>query len=463
MLTLSRRFVPACLLAAATVASPVSPARASVAADVRTDADWLMQAVAADGGIGTWIDKAWLVPYRSNFAAMGLARATAITGDPRYATAAWNWLVWYQQHMDVSGFVTDYQWRNGAWRSTGDMDSTDAYAATFLMAAREALRATGDLTRLSSLRAGLSKAVGAIAATAAGDGLHYAKPTWLFKYAMDEAENYAGLRAAAELASLLGDASLASRASNDAARLKAAFPKFWNPSAHGYDWAIHANGTRATLNWAELYPSAVAQAWAIAFGLVEGSAAADLFARFDAAQPWDTPTATTMYPWGAGRVDYWPVGGLAAARAGNPARARAAAASIRSAALAANRFWPFTTAEAGELILLQTDGLDRPAPLIPIATTMTASAKLAVSGVSSIATLRESAGGYGIAGASIDFYALDPFTRRRGARICTATTDGAGTARCPTGTSAVAGGFEAVFAGTPLHRASTARAGAPTL
>ncbi|GAC1412270.1 MAG: hypothetical protein NVSMB57_07650 [Actinomycetota bacterium] len=343
-------------------ATPVSAADPTLIQHVRQDADWLIQASASDGAIGTWIDREWVVPYRSNFAAMGLARATSLTGDARYAKASWRWLSWYQDHMDTNGFITDYQRSGSGWRSTGTMDSTDAYASTFLMALRETLDATGDIAQLGLLRAGYYKAINALAATQDSDGLHFAKPGWPFKYVMDDSENYSGLRAASYLASVLGDKATQRKADADASKIKASFSKLFNATQHGYDWALNADGTRATLNWGELYPSAVAQAWAVAFGVVEGDDARALFSRFDQSQPWDQPAATIRSASGPVPVGYWPVGAIAALRAGEPARAERALRSIRDAAAAKSNFWPFTTAESGELIMLETDGRVSPAP-----------------------------------------------------------------------------------------------------
>lgn len=465
-----RAIAALCCAALVAVSFSVRPAGAGagVVADVRAEADWLMQAVSPDGGIGTWIDRAWLVPYRSNFAAIGLSRATAVTGDQRYANAAWRWLDWYAAHMDSRGFVTDYQWRSGAWHSTGDMDSTDAYATTFLMAAHEALRATGDLSRLSKLRPALHRALDALAATATGDGLHFAKPTWPIKYVMDEAENYAGLNAAAAMGAILQDAALESRARSDAARLKAAFRKFWNPSQRGYDWALDGYDRHTPLQWSEMYASAVAQVWAIAFGLVEGDAARDLFQRFEAAQPnWDRPAALTRYPWGEARVDYWPVAALAAKRAGFVDRAAQGASSIHAAALSVNRYWPYTTAESGEMLMFMTDGIAPVAPLIPIATTITVMPPAADPSRGVGATLRERTSGYGVAGMTVRFYALDPVAKTRGALICAGVTDTRGIAECGGTAGRVAavrgGGFDAVFDGTALYSPSQTRGPAITI
>ena len=344
-------------------ATATTPANATTVAHVKQDADWLIQASASDGAIGTWIDKEWVVPYRSNFAAMGLARATAVTGDARYAKASWRWLSWYQSHMDANGFVTDYQRSASGWRSTGTMDSTDAYASTFLLALRETLDATGDVAQLGLLRSGFYRAIGALAATQDSDGLHFAKPGWPFKYVMDDSENYAGLKAASYLASVLGDRTTARKADADASKIKASFAKLYNAEQQGYDWALNADGSRTPLRWSELYPSAVAQAWAVAFGVVDGSEAQSLFARFDQSQPWDQPATIIATASGSTPVGYWPVGGIAALRAANPARADRALNSIRNAAAAKSNYWPFTIAESGELIMLETDGHVSPAPL----------------------------------------------------------------------------------------------------
>src|SRR5207253_11260873 len=155
-------------------------------ANVRADADWLLIAQLADGAIGHSVDQVKVWPYLGNEAAMGLARATEVTGDAKYVTAAWKWLRWYQAHQDASGFVTDYNVSAGVETSTGDMDSTDAYAGTFLLATRRAWKASGDSASLATLRTGVGKTVAAIEATQDTDGMTWAKPAWHVKYLMDQ-------------------------------------------------------------------------------------------------------------------------------------------------------------------------------------------------------------------------------------------------------------------------------------
>jgi hypothetical protein len=255
--------------------------------------------------------------------------------------------------MNAVGFVTDYRIVNTRPVSTGDMDSTDAYAGTFLSAVLETYRATGDLTRLRAIAPALTKAVGAIEATQDADGLTWAKPAWHVKYLMDQAETYAGLRAAASLASTLKDGALARRASADASRLRAGVDALWNASTSSYDWAVHADGARIATNWSVLYSDALQQVWAVAFGLADRTRSVAIMNRFRSSQPaWAQPTATATYTEGRHVVGYWVPAGWAFARIGDTATAAAGAASIRAAADAAGRAWPFTPSDLGQLIML---------------------------------------------------------------------------------------------------------------
>jgi hypothetical protein len=337
---------------------PVAPHRADAALvdDVRADADWILKAQFADGAIANYVDRKTVWPYLSNFAAMGLARATDVTRDTRYVKAAWRWLKWYQSRMDAQGFVNDYVMSGGTLLSTGSMDSTDAYAGTFLLALLYTYRSNPDKTMLRTFRTGIAKAVGAIEATQQADGLTWAKPSWLVKYLMDQAETYAGLIAASDLAKVLGDTTLSQRAAKDATRMRNGVAATWNASRNAYDWAIFPSG-RTTTQWSILYSDSLQQAWAVAFGIVDSSRSNTLVARFAAVQPkWALPLATALFSGGQlANVGYWPAAGIAFSKVRNSA-APAAVRSIRSAALTSGRAWPFTTGNAGQLIVFASFG-----------------------------------------------------------------------------------------------------------
>jgi hypothetical protein len=350
--------VPGTTTASMTTATPPTTDPATAAAIAR-DARWILRAQLPDGAIATHLDHAAIWPYLGNYAAIGLVEATRRAGDRRYLQAAWRWLAWYQAHQDARGFVTDYRRSGGVMVSTGDMDSTDAYAGTFLLAARAALRASGDRARLATLRRGIGLAVRAIEATQDRDGLTWAKPSWRVKYLMDQAETYAGLRAASDLALALDDPALAGRATDDADRLRAGVAALWNPATGAYDWAKHDTGARQRTNWRVLYPDALQQVWAVAFGLVDPERASWLVARFGVAQPrWDRPMATAVYDNGRRAVGYWALVGWAYARIGQPQRAHDAAARIRAAAAVTRRQWPFTPSDAAQLVVLQAPSID---------------------------------------------------------------------------------------------------------
>jgi hypothetical protein len=322
---------------------------------VRGAADWILGAQLSDGAIATYVDRAAISPYIANYAAMGLARASEVTGDPSYAQGAWKWLFWYQANQDSRGFVTDFVVGASGEVSTGDMDSTDAYAGTFLLAAWRTWKATGNTTTLAQLHTSLALAVGAIEATQDGDGLTWAKPSWHVKYLMDQAEAIAGLRSAADLAIQLQDLALASRATLDAAAMQSGVDKLWNPATGAYDWAVQSSGAHNRTNWALLYPDGLEQVWAVAFGLTGGVRAQALMNHFNRVHPlWDQPASADLFSWGQATVGYWPVGGLAMARAGRAVLAATAAKLIEAAAVTANRAWPFTTGVAGNLIELES-------------------------------------------------------------------------------------------------------------
>ncbi len=346
----------AAILAALAVALPAT-ANATAADEARAEAEWILQAQLPDGAIANQIDQRAIWPYLGNFAAVGLARAGQLAADPRFTDAAWRWLSWYRAHQDAAGFVTDYTVVDGVLGSTGDMDSTDAYAGTFLIAANAAWQATGDLERLRELQPGIAAAVAAIAATQTRDGLTWAKPSAHVKYLMDQAEAFAGLRSAAMLARALSDSELEVRASASARRLRAGVRRLWNPRTGSYDWAVHGDGVRQRTNWRVLYPDALQQAWAVAFGLVHGRRARALMRRFAREQPrWDRPEATARFRRGEGSaraaVGYWAPAAWAFARVGEQRRGRLASRRLRAAALRANRAWPFTPADAGQLVVL---------------------------------------------------------------------------------------------------------------
>lgn len=338
----------------------VAPAASSASAATTTqaniaeDANWLLQGQLPDGAIAWYVDKGHISPYLANYAVIGLAEARKQTGSRTYSDAAWNWLNWYAAHQDANGFVTDYDVDpSGVETSTGDEDSTDAYAGTYLSAARATYVVDANKQKLRALHASITAAVGAIEATQDTDGLTFAKPTWPVKYLMDQTEVYNGLRSAADLASALGDRTLRARALADASALRSGIDSLWDAPTGAYDWA--KSGGVNTTDWSVLYPDAMEQAWVAGSNAITASRASQLVDTLQTAQPnWSSPTATANMNGVPGTVGYWPGAGWALLHVGLTSEASAAATSIRSAAIAVNRDWPYTTGDAGELIVLES-------------------------------------------------------------------------------------------------------------
>ena len=319
------------------------------------DAAWILGAVITSGPMkgaianypGTRATR--IRPYQADYAALGLARATQITGDQTYVDAVWNWLSWCQAHMDPANYLHDWNLVNGKWVA-GSFDSTDAYAAMFLADAVAAYAVDPDLQMLHGIRLGIGRAVAAIHSTQQTDGLTWAVPVgYPVALLEDNAEVRVGLHAAVTLAEALGNSRLASRARGYLMSMNAGFAHLWNRTAGDYFWALNNVGYLQPVAWKTLAPDTMEEGWAVSLGVVTGARASGLLRQISTAQPnWDRPSQTGNYDavtmgWGY-------------ALNGDGAQALTAASHYRSAVLAANRAWPFTPGDAGSLIVLETAG-----------------------------------------------------------------------------------------------------------
>lgn len=340
------------------VGASAGHAQVSNASNASADADWIMTAVIDDGSmngaIGMYPDSNGLThirPYQANLACLGLARASAVTGDRRYVNAAWNYLNWYAGHMDTLGYVHDWDLVHGVW-TQGGYDSTDSYAATFLLAVRAAYRVSDDATKLKNISWGIQVAVNAIYTTQQSDGMTWATPAYHVKYLEDQVEAYRGLNAGYSLAMLLGLSDVANKAQSYANAMESGIATLWNSPNNNYNWAKHEDGVEQITNLSTLSPDTMEEAWPVSFKVATGSRAAGLLKSVNAFQPeWDKP-AKNHY-----NYDVIPMG-WGYYFNGQRAEAHTAAGNIRKDAIAAHRGWPFTPGDCGSLILLETDGED---------------------------------------------------------------------------------------------------------
>lgn len=331
-------------------------------ANAISDADWIMDAVIQSGpmqgAIANYPDAVpqHIRPYQAGFAALGLARATQISGNKNYVNAVWGWLNWYQNHMDGSNYVHDWDLVSGTWQAAPNAsnavayDSTDSYAALFLVAAKAAYAVDPDMVKLQALKPGITKALAAIRSTQQTDGLTWALPVgYPVKLLEDNAEVFVGLKASISLANTLGDAQLASTVTGYLAPMPAGFENLWDNASSTYFWAYHDNGFKQPNDWSALAPDTMEQGWAVSFGVATGDRATNLLQQIDSQQPnWDHPSIT-------GNYDVVPMG-WGFYTNGNVSRAQSAANNYRSDVMASNRAWPYTPSAAGSLIILETNG-----------------------------------------------------------------------------------------------------------
>jgi hypothetical protein len=345
----------------AVIVSPGRPAEAEQGS--ASYARWIARAQLPDGAITQFPDRTRIDPYLANYAALGLASAFRHDHDPGEMQAAWRWLAWYQGHMGRGGYVTDYTVGPGPdyeERSTGDQDSTDGYAGTFLMALRQAYASTGDRAELRTFRSGIRRATTAIRSTQQADGLTWATPSYHAKLLMDLAEAYAGLRAAQYLAVVLGSRRLASTAGLAADRMQDGVSRLWRGSqtTGAYARAKWEDGSSAPSAWGVYYPDAVSQMWLLAVGnrlspehpLVSEGRASRLVGTFEEAWPqWDSPAEKAAYDSGPHTVEYWPMVAGALLVTGRRTQAMSGIASIRKSAAHTGLAWPFSVATAGQV------------------------------------------------------------------------------------------------------------------
>ena len=334
---------------------PLTPA---AAASVATETNYIESCQKPGGAIAEAPGSDMVNTYLASYGAQGLARSAELTGDATAAADAWSYLRWYQGQENSQGWVGDYVVNGSITVQTIAPDSTDATSGMYLVAADDAWATTHDIASLDGIAAGITGAVRAIEEVQDADGMTWALPSYHVKYLMDESETYGGLRAAVVLANALGDPTLSAEASSDASRLAAGVATLWDPATGAYDWAKHADGAQQATDWTYLYPDGLEEIWAVAYGVAPASQSQTLVGTFVSRQPtWTSPASTSQYRGdGSQSTGYAPVATWALATVGDPSQGATDASSILQAAATAGMLWPFTVADAGELVVAASGG-----------------------------------------------------------------------------------------------------------
>ncbi len=283
--------------------------------------NWIMESRTPEGAIAQNIRGDYVVPYFANLSALALLR--------RDQGAARDYMEWYLKHLNrpdnasLFGTIYDYAGmvpaagggQDGASRKvatatygpaahldftpTGDYDSADSYAATFLSLVNDYTERTSDETFAREHLPDIKMIADVILALQDDDGLVWAKADHPKKYLMDNSENYRGLEDFAALLVRLGLPELARGYHEAAVRVRTGIEaKLWDPKTNTYYWYLAAGGRRARVNWKTWYPDAVSQLYPILNGLIrpDDPRAEGLWATLNRYHG-EWVTRTDMTPW----------------------------------------------------------------------------------------------------------------------------------------------------------------------
>ena len=248
---------------------PTPVSGGTYASDLHATSNWLATQFAPSGAL--LYSTTRINPYYANLAATGLVK------DPARYVQVENWMRWYIGHLNHSdkwglgGTMYDYNIVNGQEVSSGDADSTDSYAATFLSLAY-AYFATGNPAAQSYVRSiagDLDLIAQVLAKTQQSDGLTWAKPNYQIKYLMDNSEVFRGLADVATLFGSIGDTAKQNYYGSLATKCQSGIWSMWL----GNDWAVYKDGIGrlAAPKMSTWYPDASAQMFPVLYGAVPGS------------------------------------------------------------------------------------------------------------------------------------------------------------------------------------------------
>ena len=287
-----------------------------------------------------------IIPYFANLGATGMLK------DPARYPQVQGWMRWYINHLNwpdrwgLYGTTYDYTISGGHEYSTGDADSTDSYAGTFLTLAW-AYYKTGDYnaqTYVRSIKSQLDAIGKVITKTQQSDGLTWAKPDYLIKYLEDNSEAYRGLRDLASLMAALGDSTKAAYYTNAANKMQSGLMSMWIASIGR--WAVYKDwyGRFIPPNMGVWYPDATSQLYPTVYGVVSPTDAHSTWTyyKFNLAWPgWPNLSFNSQDPFP------WTIVGAAAALMGDSGRINTYFSNLQYKYVNHYFPWPWYCMEAG--------------------------------------------------------------------------------------------------------------------
>jgi hypothetical protein len=325
---------------------------------LQQEAEWISGLAFESGAIPTYEapisnydGKYKVVPYFTNMALLGLLER------PEHAATVRRYADWYFSRLnrnasaDVpAGSIFDYivETDRAMETATGDFDSTDSYASTFLNVLRKYAAVTGDTAYLRSHEADIRLIGQAMLSTQQADGLTWAKPAYRVKYLMDNAEVYKGLVDAQWIAlSVFGDEAAAAEYGRKADEVKAGIEnELWSVDRQAYAYAKMEDGSLLFPDWNSFYADATAQLFPIWTGLIapDSERAMRLYQTFNEHHPgWPQLDKADAFPWAL--LAY------TAAIMGDRTRVDAFLQSVKTTYVDRDHPWPWYVMESGVTML----------------------------------------------------------------------------------------------------------------
>ena len=248
------------------------------------EADWLWEQQLPNGAFAFRAAENGEVSVNPYFACFTAIALTAHDGSAQAGERIRRYIDWHFAHLNTAetdpngpaGTIFDYRvtLTDGAVTaeaSTGDYDSTDSYAALFLVLLRDYAARYGGTALLTENAARIRQVAEVIFSTME-KGYSYAKPGYRMMYLMDNCEVYAGLSAAAELGAIIGDSDLQKKAADAVSVYQKRFLLDWYRNGH-FRWAMAPDEKgrfqEEEFSWDTFYPDAAAQLYPVIWGLAQ--------------------------------------------------------------------------------------------------------------------------------------------------------------------------------------------------
>ncbi len=267
------------------------------------EADWLWEQQLSNGAFAFYNHEngdVYVNPYFSEIVAIALMQHDA---SETARAAMEDYFDWHFAHINsaeedyngLAGTIYDYDVvvENGvvvSEVSKQQYDSTDSYSALFIKALADYVKVYGDTVYVRARAEQIKMIANVMFATMGTNGYTYAKPDYKICYLMDNAEVYAGLRAAEYLyANVLDDEEMYVKISGAVAFYEINFNKHWWKGDH-YATVLNEDYSEYTgyaFDWEMFYPCATAQMFPILYGLAAPDSDYALTAYQGLCNAWD--------------------------------------------------------------------------------------------------------------------------------------------------------------------------------